>query len=388
MGFPQSRTGARDQPSASRASTRVFVADADPRFRAALVERLGAEDGLLPVGEASDLDSLLSRVASSRPDVLLIDERLPGDDPDIAFDRIRRALPRLRVVVLTDLATLDDPLATLLPTDAAGLLDRRLTPDQLVVAIRTAASGEIAVSRGAIPKLLAQVRLLDRALRQDSARVQLALESLEAQLRELQDTYHATVEALAAAVELRDEYTGGHIVRVRDYSVAIARAVDQRLAGEPFVFGYLLHDVGKLAIPDAVLLKPGPLTAAEFEAIKEHSVAGARYVEAIPFLLEIRHLVRHHHERWDGAGYPDGLRGDQIPPEARIFALADALDAITTDRPYRRARPLEYALEQLRAGAGGQFDPAMVKVFEDLVLTDPAFDGLRAGLVPGRTSRA
>jgi ribonuclease P protein subunit RPR2 len=196
--------------------------------------------------------------------------------------------------------------------------------------------------------------------------------------------YRATVEALTNAVELRDEYTGGHVRRVCDYSLALARLVAPALSEEPFVFGYMLHDIGKLAIPDAVLLKPGSLTEAEYELVKTHTTLGAGYIARIPFLLPALAVVRSHHERWDGGGYPDGLEGDAIPLIARIFTVADSLDAMTTDRPYRVAKSLEEALAEFDRCAASQFDPAMVRALRWVVEQDRAFSMLRAGVVPGR----
>jgi ribonuclease P protein subunit RPR2 len=171
---------------------------------------------------------------------------------------------------------------------------------------------------------------------------------------------------------------------VCDYSLAIARLVAPGLCEEPFVYGYLLHDVGKLAIPDAVLLKPGALTDEEYELIKSHTTLGAQYIEKIPFLTPALAVVRSHHERWDGNGYPDGLAGLDIPLIARIFTVADSLDAMTTDRPYRAGRPLEAALEEFDRCTSTQFDPEMVCALRWVVQRDDAFALLRNGVVPGR----
>ncbi len=184
--------------------------------------------------------------------------------------------------------------------------------------------------------------------------------------RELEETYLATVKVLAAAVEAKDEYTGGHIQRVHDLGLLLA---DVMLTGErdpQFAYGLLLHDIGKLAVPDAVLNKPGPLDDEEWRQVRQHPTQGVRILSGVPFLGGALDVVRHHHERWDGSGYPAGLRGEQIPLWARMFAVVDTVDAVTSDRPYREARPLEAAIDELRQAAGSQFDPACVAAFEQL----------------------
>jgi HD-GYP domain-containing protein (c-di-GMP phosphodiesterase class II) len=185
--------------------------------------------------------------------------------------------------------------------------------------------------------------------------------------QELKDTYMATVKALAAAVEAKDDCTGGHIQRVHALGMLLARAIVPEEAGDAqLACGFLLHDVGKLAVPDAVLNKPGPLDADEWDLMRQHPEKGAKILSTIPFLDRALDVVRHHHERWDGTGYPDGLEGGEIPLWARIFAVVDTVDAITSDRPYRPARPLEVAMRELRDGSGEQFDPACVAAFERL----------------------
>ncbi|MCW3063247.1 MAG: hypothetical protein JWN32_419 [Solirubrobacterales bacterium] len=185
-----------------------------------------------------------------------------------------------------------------------------------------------------------------------------------ARAQELRRSYTATVRALANAVEARDAYTGKHAERVAAYGLEIAAAVGLRLADEPQIeFGFLLHDVGKVAIPDAILFKPDRLSAEEAALMRQHTAIGADIVADIEFLGSARDVIRFHHERWDGTGYPDGLAGEAIPVAARVFAVADALDAITTDRPYRPARPLAAAREEIDRVTGTQFDAAVVEVF-------------------------
>jgi ribonuclease P protein subunit RPR2 len=174
----------------------------------------------------------------------------------------------------------------------------------------------------------------------------------------------ATVRALSNAVEARDAYTGKHAERVAAYGMEIARELRIPLADAPGTeFGFLLHDVGKVAIPDAILYKAGSLTAKERALMAQHPLIGADIIRGIEFLGEAANVVRSHHERWDGRGYPDRLAGEQIPISARVFAVADVLDALTTDRPYRPASPLSLAREMIVAESGSHFDPRVIEAF-------------------------
>jgi ribonuclease P protein subunit RPR2 len=185
--------------------------------------------------------------------------------------------------------------------------------------------------------------------------------------QELKRSYRATVRALANAVEARDAYTGRHAERVAAYGLAIASAAGIDPVDSPEMeFGFLLHDVGKVAVPDAILFKPSGLSEEEEAVIRKHPVVGWEILREIDFLGEAKLVVRHHHERWDGDGYPDGLRGDDIPVLARVFAVADTLDALTTDRPYRPATSFEAARAEISEAAGGQFDPDVVAAFEQM----------------------
>jgi ribonuclease P protein subunit RPR2 len=187
-------------------------------------------------------------------------------------------------------------------------------------------------------------------------------------LERLHASYRLTVRTLAVALELRDDQTGDHAERVSATGLRLARAVAPELAADPELeYGFLLHDLGKIGVPDAILLKPGPLTDEETKRMAEHPTLGARILERLPYLGGVaRDVVLHHHERWSGAGYPHGLRGTEIPLAARIFSLADAFDAMTNDRPYRRALPFDQAVAEIAAGAGGQFDPELAEVFVEL----------------------
>src|SRR5260370_30484022 len=175
-----------------------------------------------------------------------------------------------------------------------------------------------------------------------------------------------TIEALAIAIDAKDEVTHDHVRRVQIYATGLARLfglTDPEV--EALRAGALLHDIGKLAVPDYILNKPGPLTPAEFDKMKIHTIVGAEILERVGFPYPVVPVVRHHHERWDGRGYPDRLRGDEIPMTARILTLADCFDAVREDRSYRNAMTRNEAIAMLNEGSGIVFDPNVVRTFLD-----------------------
>ncbi len=189
-------------------------------------------------------------------------------------------------------------------------------------------------------------------------------DQLQAALQQIEQSYEDTLQALGAAIDLRDNETGGHSQRVCRYSLEIARAMgwqEKRLG--TLARGAYLHDIGKLGVPDGILLKPGPLTPEERKLMQRHSQIGYDLVKDIPFLADATDVVLMHHERFDGTGYPQALKGEQIPMSARIFAIADTLDAITSERPYQRASSFESAREVISRLSGTAFDPQVVNVF-------------------------
>jgi HD-GYP domain-containing protein (c-di-GMP phosphodiesterase class II) len=220
-----------------------------------------------------------------------------------------------------------------------------------------------------------------RATRAELERKVIELEQAQAQLREyardiaetyrrLQQTYLETLDSLAAAVEGRDGMTAGHSHRVAYYAGVLGDALGLRTAARRDLhYGSLLHDIGKIGIPDAILNKPGKLTEGEWEIMRRHPEIGARMIEGVEFLRPALPIIVAHHERWDGGGYPRGLAGETIPLGARIFQVADTLDAIVSDRPYRRGQPLEAALAEIRRHAATQFDPSVVEALERLAPT-------------------
>jgi hypothetical protein len=206
---------------------------------------------------------------------------------------------------------------------------------------------------GAASMAIEQARLLEESLHRSE---------------ELETSYQNTLQTLAVALDLRDHETEGHSLRVSEMTVDLGERLgfsSERL--ETLRQGAFLHDVGKIGISDTILLKPGPLTAEEWGEMRRHPLLGYQLLSSVPFLKEASQLVLHHHERFDGSGYPYGLAGEAIPLEARMFAVVDAYDALTSDRPYRSARPHSEALEELQRSTGSYFDPSVVAAFLDMV---------------------
>ncbi|MCU1463379.1 MAG: metal dependent phosphohydrolase [Acidimicrobiales bacterium] len=191
-------------------------------------------------------------------------------------------------------------------------------------------------------------------------------EELEQALATLKTAYLETVRTLAFVVEAKDAYTGQHLERCRVYGVALLQAIGAAEEYPDAEYGFLLHDAGKVGIPERILGKPGPLTAAEWRVMRTHPLIGHQMVAGIPFLKSAGEVVRYHHEMFDGSGYPEGLKAADIPLPARVFSIVDAFDAMTTDRPYRAALPIDYAAEEIARMAGTQFDPEVAEVFVPL----------------------
>ena len=235
----------------------------------------------------------------------------------------------------------------------------------------------VAALRGRLARLEREAAARQRQLEHYAADLREIFKQERNRSQELRRSYKATVLALANAVEARDAYTGRHAQRVAAYGLRVAHAAGIEV--DPQVeFGFLLHDIGKVAVPDAILFKPAPLDDDERALVRRHPEVGSEILRHIDFLDDAKAVVRHHHERWDGAGYPDGLAAEQIPTAARVFALADTLDAITSDRPYRAACSFADARREIAAAAGTQFDPAIVAAYQ--TVPDDAFVRIREGL--------
>lgn len=192
-------------------------------------------------------------------------------------------------------------------------------------------------------------------------------EALAEAVATMERCFLSTARTMAMAVEARDAYTGGHLDRVRSYGIALLEALGAIADFPGAEFGFLLHDVGKVGIPDSILHKPGPLTRAEWTVMRTHPVIGFQLLDSIPYLRHAAELVRCHHERADGRGYPAGLRHSEVPLSALAFSVVDAYDAMTTDRPYRRGMPWADAAAELEREAGAQFDKDCVDAFLGLL---------------------
>ena len=203
------------------------------------------------------------------------------------------------------------------------------------------------------------------AASQENARLSLDLvHTLEKSNSELVQAYDATIEALSFALDLKDSETKWHSKRVTELTILVAKSMG--MSEENLIHmrrGALLHDIGKMGIPDSILLKPGPLNAQEIEVMRKHPLYAEQMLSRIEYLQPALDIPYAHHEKWDGSGYPRGLKGEDIPLAARIFAVVDVFDALTSDRPYRRAWPLERALSEIRSQSGRHFDPRVVDAF-------------------------
>lgn len=218
--------------------------------------------------------------------------------------------------------------------------------------------------------LIAPVAMMQLSIQQYLQHTTIYIRELRAMNDRLSDSYEATLNALTRALDTRDDETEAHSQRVSRYTELIARNMgvsEEEL--DHMRRGALLHDIGKIGVPDAILLKPGALTEEECKIMRSHAVIGYKMIANIPFLAKASQVVLHHHESYDGSGYPSGLQGVNIPLGARIFAVADTFDAITSNRPYRMASSLQVAMREIEKGSGSQFDPVVVKAFQEIPKT-------------------
>lgn len=300
---------------------------------------------------ADNGDQALAALQRQRFDAVISDLCMPGISGMELLAEARRRHPHVAFVVTTGV----DDVETGVKAMRGGADDYLVKPLLECVVL---ASLERSLHKR---RLEEQVEAYRRNL---EVTVQERTGQLQAALQQIQRGYEETLQALGAAVDLRDSETAGHSQRVSSYSLEIGRGM--RLTDEQLLSvarGAYLHDIGKLGIPDSILLKPGPLTADEWRIMRQHVQIGFDIIKGIPFLAEAGEIILTHHERFDGRGYPRGLKGHQIPLNARIFAVADTLDAITSDRPYHRAASFQAGCERIRCLSGSHFDPRVVDVF-------------------------
>jgi putative nucleotidyltransferase with HDIG domain len=284
-------------------------------------------------------DLVLSDIVMPEMDGLKLLAELRLDDPDV---------PVIMVTAMHD-------ISIALEAIRAGAYDYILKPfekDQLYLSVRRALEHR---------RLVLENRTYQSDLEQLVAE---RTQQLSIALQDLEQSYDYTLEALGGALDAKDAETEGHCQRVTAFTITIAKAmgVDKGLLRH-IARGAFLHDIGKMGVPDSILRKPGPLTPREREIMRRHCDIGYSVLERIPFLKEAAEIVLSHQEFYDGTGYPRGLRGEQIPLGARIFAVADTLDAMISDRPYRKALPISAARDEIKRFSGKQFDPRVVEVF-------------------------
>jgi response regulator RpfG family c-di-GMP phosphodiesterase len=352
---PEAAAAPEPEPVAAIDRRRILVVDDDAGLRLLLRTTLTADE--FSVEEAVSAEEAREVARFWSPGTIILDVGLPGMD-GLTFCRELKQNPVYgspHVILLTGQET------TTTEVRAAGpdaVLGKPFSPLELIRILSSV--GE--AMPGAVPEppaddaeqLLIYARDLNRLL-----------EIERTQRRLLQHAYRETATALADALEAKDPVTGLHALRVQRYASELTRALDPSLLEDPSLeYGFLLHDIGKLGVPDTILQKPGPLTRPERLVMQQHTRLGAEILAGVALLQgEGLKVVRSHHERWDGAGYPDGLEGREIPAGARIFALVDAVDAMTSDRPYRNALGWEQAVDEILAQSGQQFDPRVVAAF-------------------------
>jgi putative nucleotidyltransferase with HDIG domain len=342
---------------------RVLVVDDQRQSRADI-------DGMLEKAEYSTVLSsggaeAIARIEQDPPyDLVLSDLTIAGRDGNGLIGRMRQTLPETPLVLLTP--GRDEGAALVAVRQGAyDYLVKPFEKDQLVATVRRAVDYR---------RLLQQNAMYRQDLEQlVSARTGM----LHQAISDLERSYDITLVALGDALDLNDAETEGHSKRVTAFTIALARGAGIPPHQIPVVArGAFLHDIGKMAIPDAILLKPSKLQADEQKVMREHCARGYQMLRKIPFLQEAAEIVYAHQEHYDGSGYPRGLKGDQIPLGARIFAVADTLDAITSDRPYRKGTTFGAARLEIKRCSGTQFDPKVVAVY--LSLPDQLWEDLRA----------
>jgi ribonuclease P protein subunit RPR2 len=350
---------AGEQTLPRRNGIRILVVDDQPNLRMLLRTTFEIID--VRVDEAGSADEAMERLAQRVPDVIVLDVALPDVD-GISLCRRLRAQPataEVPIILLTGSSEACEEDGRAAGADA--FVHKPFSPLELLEIIEQVAGG---LPQGPFRRRTddhpeEQLMLYAQDLRR-------LLELERSQRLLIQSAYEETVSALATALETKDFGTGSHSLRVTKYASQLAEVVDPTLLGDQSVeYGFLLHDIGKIAISDTVLMKPGPLDETERRLMETHTILGEQILDRVPLLQgEGLKIIRSHHERWDGTGYPDQLQGEEIPRSARIFFVADALDAMTSDRPYQKARTWNAAVQEIVEQSGRQFDPDVVSGFQ------------------------
>jgi response regulator RpfG family c-di-GMP phosphodiesterase len=340
------------------APTRILIVDDDASVRD-VISVLLQEEGY-ECRTAAGAEEALEVAAQEAPPLVISDMKMPGRDGIWLLEAFRERHPETAVVMLTGYGDTEAAVDCL----RRGAVDYLLKPPKLTDLIR-AIERALAKRRIELARKRYQKKL-ERKVRDRTA-------ELRSAFKDIAQTYQNTLLALVAALDAREHETSDHSQRVVKYTVAIAERLSLQGADlEELGRGALLHDVGKIGVPDAVLLKPGKLTPEEWGEMRRHPDIGYQMIQSIPFLSTPATIVLSHQERFDGGGYPRKLRGEEIHIGARIFAVADTLDAMTSDRPYRKATSFENAMAEVQRCAGSQFDPEVVRAFADI-----GVDGLR-----------
>ncbi len=331
----------------------VLVVDDEATMREVLSRNLAASGH--QARAAASVSEALALLDREPVDLVLSDIMMPGASGFDLLRQLKKRWPDTAVVMVTALADVQAAIDAL-KEGASDYLLKPFTLDQI----------DLSVSRA-----LQQRRLVleNRAYQAElERRVAEKTQALSRALAEIEAIYDATLEVLGAALDYRDSETEGHCERVTRYTVALAEAMGCSPAEvKQIERGAYLHDLGKIGVPDAILLKPDRLTKEEWVVMQSHAEKGYLMLKDIPFLKAAAEIVYSHQERYDGSGYPRRLKGEEIPLGARIFAIADTLDAMTSDRPYRRALPFQTAVAEIIRCGGAQFDPKVVEAFKRIV---------------------
>ena len=334
---------------------KILLIDENLKRRKLLINFLSTQE-IHPEESSSFSDTATRLLNTANFDILIISSFAIESEKISLLRSIRYTNPNLGIIMLTakDNAKLSISILK------QGIVDHITSPDDLA-AIFSAINNEHH-KREIILKNLFYVKKLSRLQKDQQKHIKRALE--------LEEIYDSTLENLMTALDLRDVETFGHSRTVAKYSQTLAGILEikDKNTLDNIRKGALLHDVGKIAIPDSILKKPQALTPDEWKKIKLHPTLGYGLIKEIKLLEEVGNIILYHHEKFDGTGYPKGLKKDEIPVEARIFALADALDAITSYRPYRKERDFKTARKEIQSNSGKQFDPDVVEAFCSLSL--------------------